>query len=158
MPPPKRTRAGFDLYCWDDASQSYRWLALWTPAGHARPWPIAAYGELTGGAPLPALTAGATREFVLYLPLYNGVKYVSIGVEGWAHIIIWGLQNRFSAPGKEMGSYFRLKRGVQIPYLIHENQTPRSDSAISVPVEPIPVRPTTTAELLYLIGVITPIK
>ena len=36
-----------------------------------------------------------------------------------------------------MGSYFRLERGVQIPYIFHENQTPRSDSANLVTLEPI---------------------
>ena len=84
---PATGESGFDLYCWDDESQSYRWLALWTPAGHAHPWPTAATGELTVGAPLPALAGGATREFILYLPLYNGVEYVSIGVEGGASLL-----------------------------------------------------------------------
>jgi hypothetical protein len=95
---PATGESGFDLYCWDGHSRSFRWLALWTPAGHAHPWPVSASGSLTGAAPLPpvlhrtagsASTAGSaaaaattTREFILYLPLYNGVKYVSIGAEG----------------------------------------------------------------------------
>ena len=52
-----------------------------------------------------------------------------------------GLQNSgaesCSAPGKITSSYFLLKWGVQIPYLFHVNQTPRSDSANFVPLEPI---------------------
>ena len=40
-------------------------------------------------------------------------------------------------PRKRVSSYFLLKWGVQIPYLFHENQTPRSDSANFVPLEPI---------------------
>ena len=84
---PASGESGFDLYCFDPSSKSYRWLALWTPAGHAHPWPTAATGTLTGSAPLPALEGGATREFILYLPLYNGVKYVSIGVEGPASLL-----------------------------------------------------------------------
>ena len=36
-----------------------------------------------------------------------------------------------------MRSFFLLQRGVQILYLFHENQTPRSDSANCVPLEPM---------------------
>ena len=36
-----------------------------------------------------------------------------------------------------MSSHFLLKWGVQIPYIFHENQTPRSDSANLVTLEPI---------------------
>ena len=49
---------------------------------------------------------------------------------------IWG-QNRFSAPGKSMSSYFLLQWGVQILCLLSQNQTPRSDSANLEPSEPI---------------------
>lgn len=72
---PATGESGFDLYCWDEQSQSFRWLALWTPAGSKHPWPTAGAGSLTGPALLPALEGGKTREFILYLPLYNGVKY-----------------------------------------------------------------------------------
>lgn len=78
---PATGESGFDLYCFDEQSKTFRWLALWSPAGHAHPWPTAASGTLTGAAPLPPLPNGHEREFILYLPLYNGVKYVSIGVD-----------------------------------------------------------------------------
>ena len=84
---PATGESGFDLYCWDEGSESYRWLALWTPAGHSHPWPTAASGSLTGAALLPALESGATREFVLYLPLYNGVEFVKIGVDPDASLL-----------------------------------------------------------------------
>ena len=75
--------AGFDLYCWDGGSKSYRWVALWTPA-----WHTAGVSSLTGAAPLPELARDDNpREFILYLPLYNGVQYVSIGVEGGASLL-----------------------------------------------------------------------
>jgi len=60
---------------------------VWTPAGNAQPWPTAATGALTGPVALPALASGATREFILYLPLYNGVEHVSIGVEAGATLL-----------------------------------------------------------------------
>lgn len=101
---PATGESGFDLYCWDNASQSYRWVALWTTAaashsainrpasnnatrGEHQQWPTTATGSLTGVAPLPALEAGASREFILYLPLYNGVEHVSIGVEDGATLL-----------------------------------------------------------------------
>jgi hypothetical protein len=80
---PATGESGFDLYCWDAGSRSYRWLALWTTA-RSRPWSASGSGSLTGAVPLPALAAGATREFILYLPLYNGVAHVSVGAEGGA--------------------------------------------------------------------------
>ena len=36
---------------------------------------------------LPALESGATREFVLYLPLYNGVEFVKVGVDPDASLL-----------------------------------------------------------------------
>ena len=39
-------------------------------------------------------------------------------------------------PRKRMSSYFLLKWGVQIPYIFHENQTPRSDLANLVHSKP----------------------
>eukprot|EP00729_Bicosta_minor_P027345 gene27345-27024_t len=65
---PATGESGFDLYCWDGGSKSYRWVALWTPA-----WHTAEVSSLTGAAPLPALEAQDDREYVLYMPLYNGV-------------------------------------------------------------------------------------
>ena len=66
---PATGESVFDLYCWDERSKSFRWIALWTPAGHAHPWLAATSGPLTGSAPLPALEGGAPHEFILYLPL-----------------------------------------------------------------------------------------
>ena len=77
---PASGESGFDLYCFDPGSGVYRWVAQWTP-----PWAAGARtSNLTGPALLPALlptaTGGpATRDFILYLPLYNGVHHVSIG-------------------------------------------------------------------------------
>ena len=54
-----------------------------------------------------------------------------------------------------MSSYFLLKWGVQIPYLfLAENQTPRSDSANFVPLEPNVLPPTSGAQVgsLYIGG------
>ena len=49
---------------------------------------------------------------------------------------IWGAESVFR-PQKRMSSHFLLKRGVQMPYLFHENQTPRSDAANLEPSEPV---------------------
>ena len=84
---PATGQSGFDLYCWDGVSHTYRWVALWTPAAHGHPWPTSGSGSLTGSAPMPALTGSSTREFILYLPLYNGVGHVSIGVEDGASLL-----------------------------------------------------------------------
>ena len=61
---PATGESGFDLYCFDELSKTFRWLALWSPAGHAHPWPTAASGSLTGAAPLPPLPSRQEREFL----------------------------------------------------------------------------------------------
>eukprot|EP01050_Picozoa_sp_SAG11_P006387 SAG11_NODE_493_length_8965_cov_4.112339_4_plen_804_part_00 len=120
---PATGASGFDLYCWDDASQSYRWLALWTPAAHQHPWPTAASGSLSGDAPLPALEGGAAREFVLYLPLYNGVEYVSIGVERGASLLPSPPKHPRPAPvvfyGTSITQVGTKLHAIQLSYALH---------------------------------------
>ena len=78
---PATGESGFDLYCWDVHTLQFRWLSLWTTADHhATPWPVASSGSLIGTAELPPLESNFTREFLLYLPLYNGVRYLELGV------------------------------------------------------------------------------
>ncbi|REJ93823.1 MAG: hypothetical protein DWQ34_09970 [Planctomycetota bacterium] len=59
--------SGLDLYVRDDAGE-WRWLANKAPTGKSTSV------QLVGGIP------AGTREYALYLPLYNGVTSVEIGL------------------------------------------------------------------------------
>eukprot|EP01047_Picozoa_sp_COSAG01_P041558 COSAG01_NODE_3573_length_5920_cov_3.554372_1_plen_410_part_00 len=66
--------SGFDLYAWDDAEvQGFRWAAGWVPKWGQQARTV---GSLASGLN-PSLT-----RFALYLPLYNGVSDLLLGVPG----------------------------------------------------------------------------
>ena len=63
----------------------------------------------------------------------QGVMQPGYNVGAFSAVCCPGLQNlgaeleKVPTPEKETSSYFRLKWGVHMPWLSHENQTPRSD-------------------------------
>jgi len=59
--------SGLDLYVRDERG-AWRWLAVGRPTGLENQFQTA------------ALPAGKTREFLLYLPLYNGIASLEIGI------------------------------------------------------------------------------
>ena len=59
--------SGLDLYAQDDAGR-WRWLAVGRPQG------VKSQAQLVGGLP------AGKRAYTLYLPLYNGVESVEIGL------------------------------------------------------------------------------
>lgn len=76
--------SGLDLYAKDDTGR-WRWLAVGQPKAQKNKV------RLVGGIP------SGRREFLLYLPLYNGVKSVEIGVLEGTHI--WKAPTRKSGLG-----------------------------------------------------------
>ena len=73
--------SGLDLYVKADDGQ-WRWLA------NGRPGAQESSGKLVSGIP------AGTREFLLYLPLYNGVQSVTIGLP--ANAKLWKADARKS--------------------------------------------------------------
>ena len=64
--------SGLDLYARDDQGRE-RWVDVTRPAAQVV--------EETIGAGVDALPNGARRQFALYLPLYNGVESLEVGVD-----------------------------------------------------------------------------
>jgi len=64
--------SGADLYCWDDVTMKWMWLATFTYIAY----PISV-GPLISDASL----GGSLHSYMLYLPLYNGVSSMSIGFD-----------------------------------------------------------------------------
>jgi lysophospholipase L1-like esterase len=67
--------SGLDLYAQDDAGQD-RWLGVARPAAQKVEAELAAAVD-----PLPG---GRARRYILYLPLYNGVETLEVGVPAGA--------------------------------------------------------------------------
>ena len=89
-----------------DPSTNNRWLSV---GAGVHTWNAAVYHnggyEWKGGVGI-AVNAYQNRLIGCYL------DYSALVVKNWAHIRIWGWQNRFSRPRKGMRSYFHLKWGV----------------------------------------------